>query len=68
MFRDLNNETALNVLNEKDRKGLWVPTLDFINSIGCDQSVLDGFAMLVLQKESPALNMEEYTEKEGNNG
>ena len=66
LFRDLNNETTLNVLNDKDRRGLWVPTLDFINSIGCDQTVLDGFAMVVLQKESPALNWEDYSPKEGN--
>lgn len=54
-FRDLNNITSLNSLNENDRSVIWVPKLGFTNALGPFQTVVDDLVtgLLVREDEVP---------------
>ena len=54
-FRDLNNISSLNSMNEKDRSVIWVPKLGFVNALGPFQTVVDDLVtgLLVREDEAP---------------
>ena len=54
-FRDLNNISSLNSMNENDRSVIWVPKLGFVNALGPFQTVVDDLVtgLLVREDEAP---------------
>ena len=50
-FRDLNNISSLNSLDESDRSVIWVPKLGFVNALGPFQTVVDDLVTGVLIRE-----------------
>ena len=54
-FRDLNNITSLNSLNEQDRGEIWTPMLAFVNALGPHQTQVDDKTTGVLIREDDPL-------------
>eukprot|EP00094_Tigriopus_californicus_P006421 TCALIF_06184-PA protein Name:"Similar to GLRB Glycine receptor subunit beta (Homo sapiens)" AED:0.20 eAED:0.20 QI:0/1/0.66/1/1/1/6/0/430 len=55
-FRDLNNITLLNSLNEVDQNSIWTPRLAFVNALGPYQTVVDEKTAGVLVREDDPLD------------
>ena len=54
-FRDLNNISSLNSMNDNDRSVIWVPKLGFVNALGPFQTVVDDLVtgLLIREDETP---------------
>ena len=66
-FRDLNNITSLNSLNEMDQDTIWVPRLSFINALGPFQTKVDELTTGLLVREDSPLDEDVSQATEGNN-
>jgi hypothetical protein len=64
-FRDLNEISSLNTLNDNDQKSIWVPKLGFVNALGPFQTEVDELSSGELIRESGQLPEDYSTSIEG---
>ncbi len=64
-LRDLNENSALNPLNENDLKSLWTPQLSFLNALGPVQTEVDYLVSGKLIRETDSLPEDYSTAMEG---
>ena len=66
-FRDLNEETALNIVNAEHKAAIWTPQLAFTNSLGPFQTEVDPLTSGALIREDRPLPEDISLETEGRN-
>ena len=65
-FRDLNDLSAFNNLEEEDRTFLWSPRLAFVNALGpADRSMSDESSMRLVKEETEPLREDFSLPREG---